>query len=171
MYAVVFEVLPSPEGMSRYLEIAAGLRPRLERIDGFVSVERFRCLDEPRWLLSLSFWRDEAALMQWRMHGEHRAAQAEGRQSVFDDYRLRVLRFGTGGGHGGRMLGLREHDGGIAAGDGRRFAGLADARRQVDLFETGDVPGVRWGEVIRDYGMYERAQAPQSFPAVAARTR
>lgn len=171
MYAVVFEVLPSPAGMQRYLEIAASLRPQLERIDGFLSVERFRSLSESGWLLSLSLWRDEEALMQWRMHGEHHAAQAEGRHAVFDDYRLRVLRFDDGDRRPARALGLREHDGSAGGAYDKRFAGLADARRQIDLFERGDAPGARWGTIIRDYGMRDRAQAPQSFPDVPARAR
>ena len=110
MIAVIFEVTPHPQERGRYLEIAASLRPQLERIDGFVSVERFQSLADPDKLLSLSIWRDEAAVQRWREVGEHRAAQQAGRESVFDDYRLRV-------------------------------AG-----------------------VLRDYGMFDRDQAPQHFP-------
>lgn len=90
MIAVIFEVLPAAEGRDRYLELAAALKPTLEQMDGFISVERFQSLSEPGKLLSLSFWRDEAAVRAWRELDEHRAAQAEGRAGVFADYRLRV---------------------------------------------------------------------------------
>jgi heme-degrading monooxygenase HmoA len=90
MIAVIFEVTPRAGMRERYLDIAAALRPRLDGIDGFVSIERFESLSTPGKILSLSFWRDEAAVAAWRGLGEHRAAQAEGRASVFQDYRLRI---------------------------------------------------------------------------------
>lgn len=90
-----------------YLDIAASLRPLLEQVDGFISIERFESLSEPGKILSLSVFRDEAAVARWRALEQHREAQASGRGGIFRDYRLRV-------------------------------AG-----------------------VIRDYGMTERAQAPQ----------
>ena len=105
MIAVIFEVWPARR--EQYLDIAAELRPRLQEIDGFISVERFESLTEPGKMLSLSFFRDEEAVKAWRNVAEHRAAQAKGRTGIFQDYRLRI-------------------------------AG-----------------------VIRDYGMNDRAQAPQ----------
>lgn len=107
MIAVIFEVWPAPGRKQEYLDLAAGLRPLLEQIDGFISIERFESLSEPGKILSLSVFRDEAAVERWRQLEQHRNAQARGRGGVFRDYRLRV-------------------------------AG-----------------------VIRDYGMNERAQAPQ----------
>lgn len=106
MIAVIFEVLPADGCRQDYLDIAAGLRPLLDGIDGFLSIERFESLAEPGKLLSLSFWRDERAVAAWRRLEAHRMAQREGRRRVFRDYRLRVA------------------------------------------------------EVVRDYGMDERAQAP-----------
>ncbi|MFV0245087.1 MAG: antibiotic biosynthesis monooxygenase family protein [Qingshengfaniella sp.] len=90
MIAVIFEVEPAEGAMDRYLEIAAGLRAELEQIDGFISVERFQSLTAPGKLLSLSFFRDEAAVQAWRNLALHRAAQTEGRGGVFAGYRLRV---------------------------------------------------------------------------------
>ncbi len=90
MIAVIFEVWPAPGHTQTYLDLAASLRPELEAIDGFVSVERFRSLAEPGKLLSLSFWRDEAAVCAWRNGAAHRATQAKGRAGVFADYRLRI---------------------------------------------------------------------------------
>lgn len=112
MIAVIFEVEIAAGQKEAYLETAAALRPLLEEIDGFVSIERFQSLSSPDKLLSLSFWRDEAAVQRWRQLAEHRSAQARGRAGVFADYRLRV-------------------------------AG-----------------------VIRDYGMAERAEAPQDSRGV-----
>jgi heme-degrading monooxygenase HmoA len=90
MIAVIFEVWPRTEHRHAYLEIAASLREQLEAVDGFISVERFESLSEPGKLLSLSFWRDEAAVAAWRNLAAHRAAQARGRSEIFADYRLRV---------------------------------------------------------------------------------
>jgi heme-degrading monooxygenase HmoA len=90
MIAVIFEVWPADGRRQSYLEHASRLRPELEKIDGFISVERFQSLTDPDKMLSLSFWRDEAAVARWRNHVEHRATQAAGRAGVFRDYRLRV---------------------------------------------------------------------------------
>ena len=92
MYAVIFDVYPKPERYDDYLALAGMLRPDLEEIDGFLSVERFAARGRPGWILSLSLWRDEAALVRWRTHGRHREAQERGRREIFQDYRLRVGR-------------------------------------------------------------------------------
>jgi heme-degrading monooxygenase HmoA len=90
MIAVIFEAQPHPGRRDAYLDAAARLRPLLEKIDGFVSIERFESLTTPGRILSLSFWRDEEAVRAWRNVEEHRRIQAAGRQSIFADYRLRV---------------------------------------------------------------------------------
>ena len=110
MYAVIFEVEPEPDRLQDYLDIAARLRPQLEQIDGFISIERFKSLSQDGKILSLSFWRDQDAIARWRQQGQHHAAQRAGRDRIFRDYRIRVA------------------------------------------------------AVVRDYGMYERAQAPQPMP-------
>ena len=114
MHAVIFEVEPEPARRQDYLDIAARLRPELEGIDGFISVERFQSLTTPDKILSLSFWRDESAVVRWRRQEEHRAAQRAGRTGIFRTYRLRVA------------------------------------------------------AVVRDYGMDERAEAPQPPPESVA---
>lgn len=90
MIAVIFEVFPAPGARTKYLDIAAEMRPLLEEVDGFISVERFQSLTDPKKMLSLSFFRDEAAVEAWRNLSAHRGAQAAGRAGVFSDYRLRV---------------------------------------------------------------------------------
>ena len=106
MIAVIFEVDVPAGAKGEYLDWTAELRPLLSEIDGFLSIERFQSLTTPGRLLSLSFWRDEAAVARWRALPEHRRAQTAGRDHVFAGYRLRVA------------------------------------------------------EVLRDYGMTERAEAP-----------
>jgi heme-degrading monooxygenase HmoA len=88
--AVLFEVWPAKGETNGYLDLAAALKEDLYAIDGFISVERFQSLSEPRKLLSLSFFRDEAAVAAWRNRPGHRATQKRGRSGVFTDYRLRV---------------------------------------------------------------------------------
>ena len=90
MIAVIFEVWPAQGHTQDYLDLAAALRGELERMDGFISVERFQSITEPGKLLSLSIWRDEDAVRAWRNTAEHRATQARGRGGVFANYRLRV---------------------------------------------------------------------------------
>ena len=112
MIAVIFEVFPKSDQKDAYLAMAAEMKTLVDQIDGFVSVERFESLTTPGKLLSLSLWRDEAALEEWRKLTRHRAAQKAGREVMFDDYRLRVA------------------------------------------------------AVIRDYGMTERAEAPEDSRAL-----
>ncbi|MGD1876205.1 MAG: antibiotic biosynthesis monooxygenase family protein [Kiloniellaceae bacterium] len=90
MHVVIFEVLPKPGCRDAYLDIAAALKPELAKIDGFISIERFASLTEEGKVLSLSFWRDEAAVIRWREHAEHQVAQGRGRHELFADYRIRV---------------------------------------------------------------------------------
>lgn len=112
MIAVIFEVIPAPGRKQEYLDLAAELRPALEKMDGFISIERFESLTNEGKVLSLSVWRDEDAVKRWRQLESHRAAQAKGRGGIFADYRLRVA------------------------------------------------------SVIRDYGMFEREQAPADSRAI-----
>ena len=90
MLAVIFEVSIAEGRKEEYLDIAGKLKPQLETIDGFISIERFTSLSEEGKLLSLSFWRDEEAIKAWRNLESHRFAQEKGRGGVFEDYRLRV---------------------------------------------------------------------------------
>jgi len=90
MIAVIFEVLPADGRKQEYLDLAASLRPEFEKLDGFISIERFASLTDENKILSLSFWRDEDAVKRWRNFAGHREAQVRGRGGVFADYRLRV---------------------------------------------------------------------------------
>jgi heme-degrading monooxygenase HmoA len=101
--AVIFEVQPAEGRRDAYLGIAAKLRPLLDGIDGFISIERFQSLADPNRILSLSFWRDEDAVKAWRNTEEHRQAQQAGRGGIFAGYRLRIA-------HVVRDYGLTERD-------------------------------------------------------------
>ena len=90
MIAVIFEVTPREGERQPYLDLAAEMRPLAEAVDGFISVERFESLTTPGKLLSLSIWRDEAALDEWRRLEKHREMQSLGRNRLFSGYRLRI---------------------------------------------------------------------------------
>jgi heme-degrading monooxygenase HmoA len=90
MIAVIFEVVPFLGERHKYLDLAGELRAELESMDGFVSIERFESLTEKGKILSVSFWRDEAAVQAWRNTMEHRRTQAKGRAKIFADYHLRI---------------------------------------------------------------------------------
>jgi heme-degrading monooxygenase HmoA len=124
MFAVVFEVNPKPEQWDAYLSYARSLRPELERIDGFIDNERFSSLHRPGWMLSLSIWRDEKAVVRWRTMARHHEIQHKGRTEVFRDYRLRV--------------GEITADNRVPAGEslpGQRFDETADAAKLIGLTE------------------------------------
>ncbi len=90
MIAVIFEVLPAKGKKEEYLNVASQLKTQLQDIDGFISIERFSSLSEEGKILSLSFWRDEKAVTEWRNLESHRIAQSQGRNGIFANYRLRV---------------------------------------------------------------------------------
>ena len=91
MFSVLFEVHPKPDRWEAYLAYAKMLRPDLERIDGFVDNIRYRSLTRPGWILSLSGWRDEKALVRWRTQATHHTqGQTRGRFEIFANYHLRV---------------------------------------------------------------------------------
>jgi heme-degrading monooxygenase HmoA len=92
MIAVIFELEPTEGRLGEYLDIAAQMRPMLDEIEGFISVERFQSLSDPRRFVSLSFFKDEEAIIRWRNLDAHRRAQAQGRKGIFDHYRLRIAR-------------------------------------------------------------------------------
>lgn len=116
MFAVLFEVRPKDDQWDAYLGYARTLRPELERIDGFVTNIRYRSLTREGWLLSLSDWRDEKALIRWRTHARHHEIQEKGRFEVFQDYHLRV---------------------GQVTRDTRLPAGLALHEQRLDVTEAG----------------------------------
>lgn len=90
MIAVLFEADVAAGGQARYLQLAAELKPQLAEIDGFIAIERFQSLTTEGKILSLSWWRDESAVLAWKQNVLHQAAQAEGRRSIFSFYRIRV---------------------------------------------------------------------------------
>lgn len=90
MIAVIFEVTPKAEGKALYFEMAQVLRNALNQIDGFISVERFQSLSNQDRFLSLSFWQNETAVMQWKEYFEHQAAQNKGKEELFSHFRIRV---------------------------------------------------------------------------------
>ena len=103
MIAVIFEVEPAEGRKDEYLDIAAAMRPLAESVDGFISVERFQSLTDPKKILSLSFFEDEEAIERWRNLPQHRTAQAKGRAGIFAGYRLRIA-------HVIRDYGLKDRD-------------------------------------------------------------
>ena len=221
MFAVVFEVHPAPGRKAEYLALAKRLKPSLEAIEGFIDNERFESRRREGWVLSLSTWRDEKAVVRWRSHGEHHRVQEQGRSGIFSDYHLRVCevmadthpprdqqvieqRLDTTETGSAKALAITE----VSPTPEARFAahpqlltsrlGLdasTEGLLEYDAFESITNPGkmllltswrtaadaVRWtpsafagvAELrhrcvrnVRDYGLFERREAPQYFPEV-----
>jgi heme-degrading monooxygenase HmoA len=226
MFAVLFEVHPKPEQWDAYLGLGKMLKPELEQIDGFIDNIRYRSLRREGWLLSLSGWRDEKALVRWRTQARHHVVQEKGRSDIFLDYHLRIgqLTHDTRvpAGHALHEQRLDETETGDATTitliDAKRppewvnatspdevakWLGLApeteclivwdvfDAvltpgdiillaswrdRAAADAFEAAvslqDGARLRRVRVVRDYGMFDRREAPQFYPdAKGAETR
>ncbi|MEX3019726.1 antibiotic biosynthesis monooxygenase [Kluyvera sp. STS39-E] len=91
MIAVIFEAITQPEQQSRYLELAAELKPELSHVAGFIAIERFQSLSQEGKVLSLSWWEDEASVIEWKRNMHHQAAQQEGKETIFAHYRIRVV--------------------------------------------------------------------------------
>ena len=211
MFAVLFEVQPKAEKWDEYLGVARMLKPELEAIDGFIENIRYRSLTRPGWLLSLSIWRDEKALVRWRTQAVHHGAQEKGRFEIFGDYHLRVGELEGSGSTERRdatevgagtvvalldaqrpaewlketppneiavSLGLRVDDAGLVAWDvfdailspGNAMLMItARDHRAAESVSPGDGVRLRRVRILRDYGMFDRREAPQYYPEVARR--
>jgi heme-degrading monooxygenase HmoA len=212
LFAVVFEVKPDAAHADEYLKIAGSLRPALEKIPGFLENERFRSRSRNGYLLSLSLWENEKAIVHWRTLEQHHAAQVRGRQEVLDDYRIRVGEITrVAGTHANRSVGWVRQDrtevceavaltiiDGTLATTSALWPFAEDARsRSVDgdVFDHISTQGrtailMSWRSeqeaedfandairrndaeasvyairVVRDYGMKDRREAPQYYPA------
>jgi len=127
MFAVIFEVTPRKQRFNDYLDLAKSLRPQLDAIDGFIDIDRFASRRSEGRVLSLSIWRDEKAVVRWRTHAAHHAAQEKGRFEVFEDYRLRV---------------------GEITADSAPPPGLAVAQQRFDETESGDAKVMTITEMV-----------------------
>ena len=225
MFSVIFEVHPRPDRWDAYLGYAKLLRPELEQIEGFVDNIRYRSLTRDGWILSLSGWRDEKALVRWRTRARHHEVQEKGRSEVFLDYHLRVgqvtqdtrLPDGyalheqrmdeTETGEGttvtlidakrplewvksanaddvARRLGLSPNASGLVSWDvfdavltpgdimlltsWRDHAAAETFERAVSLQDGARLRRIR---IVRDYGMFDRREAPQYYPDVESPAR
>jgi len=222
MFSVIFEVHPKPEQWDGYLGLGRMLKPEVESIEGFIDNIRYRSLRREGWLLSLSIWRDEKALVRWRTQARHHLVQERGRSEIFLDYHLRIGELTADSrapaGHAlqqqrldetqagdattvtlidakrspqwlaqsaedaARSLGLRPHAPGLVAWDlfdavltpgdvilllSWRDLGAAEAfERAASLPDGARLRRVR---VVRDYGMFDRREAPQFYPDAPGR--
>ncbi len=198
MFAVLFEVQPKTEQWDAYLGYAKALRPDLETMPGFVENIRYASLTRPGWVLSLSTWADEAALARWRSHEHHHAIQEKGRAQVFRDYRLHVgeivetpaaitlidakrppawakatapesiaasLSLPASG-----LVGWDIFDAVLTPGDVILMLTWRD-QDAAEAFKPALPVGARLRHVrvVRDYGMFDRREAPQHFPDVSGK--
>lgn len=90
MIVVIFEVQFREGEREDYFKLAAKLRSDLEKIDGFISGERFESTSTPGKYISISYWRDLESVKEWRNQAEHRDAQDQGRKRIISEYKLRV---------------------------------------------------------------------------------
>lgn len=194
MHLLLFEVTPFPERRNEYLDIAARLKAELERVGGCRHIERFRNLAHPDKLLSFQLWADEASIVAWRTNVAHQDVQLYGRDKVFEDYRLRVaaiqppendaLEQADAASRGRAVLVMQSgvsylppaHRDGLQV---QSFASLYRADQylhviqptpaqlaRIQALRTADPAHHHLASVTRDYGMFERGEAPQQRPPV-----
>jgi len=220
MFSVIFEVFPKSDQWDAYLGYAKLLRPELERVDGFIDNIRYRSLTRAGWIVSLSGWRDEKALVRWRTQAGHHAVQEKGRTAVFRDYHLRVGQVtrdthlpagqalpeqrldetATGAATQVILIDARRPPEWVAQAGPRAVAdwlglpGEAPRLTGWDVFDAVLTPGdiillMSWRDedaaeafeagarlpegarlrrvrIVRDYGMFDRREAPQYYPDV-----
>ncbi|MEA9600457.1 antibiotic biosynthesis monooxygenase [Polynucleobacter sp. AP-Sanab-80-C2] len=186
-YAVFFDVLPKKGFTGAYFGMAAGLKPIVEKNPGFISVERFENLGQAGWYLSYSQWVDENALGSWRCQHDHHGAQVCGRNLVLEDYRLRVGSEQSSGSDKSCILALVGDFSAVQTATesatksfvnaARLFKGVINPARGIALFDCDFDSALKakaslanqklfdfgFYEVQRDYGMFDRAQAPTAF--------
>ena len=195
MLALFFEVLPKPGHEEHYFRHVAMLRPVLAEHTGMTWLDRFKSLSRDRVILSHQLWEDDAAIARWREDKQHQGSQTAGRYSHFEDYRIRIaevyLRVEQGGPVEQFEPGAAASGGYIVAGHsrGKPLSGLEESFASVNIDDayvgvssvanaeeagrllaglTGD-QNMSWAfaaRMIRDYGMYERDQAPQDYAPV-----
>jgi heme-degrading monooxygenase HmoA len=174
MIGLFFEVTPLEKHAENYFNLAALLRPELERSGGVEFIDRYRSIDRPGIILSHQWWSDEEALVRWRQHTQHRAIQRAGREQHFADYRLRI----------GPLVDPARARSATRAVWASYFDGKPAGPAAGELFESvyrdgtflvlsDKEPGAQPAssdrkafEITRDYGMHDRAEAPQSYPPV-----
>ncbi len=189
--AVFFDVLPKSGFVDAYFAMATGLRAIVEQNSGFISVERFKNLQRPDWYLSFSNWANEESLASWRCQSDHSSAQVCGRSLILEDYRLRVaseVSAETGSAEFSESERITAYIGNFDAIEyavsqikipeltSRLFQGVIDPMRGIALVEfsknqplhlvkhsSNELFDIRCFAVVRDYGMFNRAQAPQQF--------
>ncbi len=193
MIALLFEVTPRSGALDEYLEIAARLRPVLDALGGCLFLDRFRSLARAGTILSFQIWRDEAALTRWRVDPQHHKAQTLGRTRVFADYRIRIAQvvreeardaptwrperlgaYNDPAARAPRFVAIAESQTNALTGAAESFESIYRPGEYAHLFDVGvsdtltlaqlaDARRLRMCEIERDYGMYERAEAPQFY--------
>jgi heme-degrading monooxygenase HmoA len=189
MLALFFEVKPRQGHLDHYFRHVAMLKPELEKHTGLIWIDRFNSLSREDVLLSHQLWEDEAAIIRWREDQHHRGSQTAGREKHFADYRIRIIEvaervaggnqvqsFALSGAATGGWVVAAHGKGGAVGGRGEQFrsvnfedryvtlaAAESDADAAAMLKSMSDDACLAWGitgRIIRDYGMFERAQAP-----------
>jgi heme-degrading monooxygenase HmoA len=174
MIGLFFEVMPLEGHASRYFELAATLRPELERSGGVLFIDRYISTSRSDLILSHQWWETEEALVRWRQHAQHGAIQRAGREQHFRDYRIRIgpAVDASRARSAARTLWVSYHDAEPAGPvDGELFKSAYREGKFLVLSESE--PGAQAQpadrkifEIVRDYTMYDRAEAPQSYPPV-----
>jgi heme-degrading monooxygenase HmoA len=174
MIGLFFEVIPLEGHASRYFELAAALRPELDRSGGVLFIDRYTSVERSGVILSHQWWADEDSLIRWRGHAQHRAIQRAGREQHFQDYRLRIgpAVDPSRAASAARSLFVSYHDAKPATpARGEVFKSVYRDEKYLVVSEhapaTQDAAAESKAfEITRDYTMYDRAEAPQNYPPV-----
>ena len=89
-YSVTFTFRTTGVDMEEYAETAAYLMQKAQKIDGFYGEDAAKT--EGGTSITVSYWRDEETIRQWRDDAEHIAARDIGRKKWYEGLELRVAR-------------------------------------------------------------------------------
>jgi len=159
--AVLFDVLPKPGHVDQYFEMAAQLKPIVQQNPGFLSVERFANRHE--------------VFADYRLRVSAAKAK-EGLSVALNAAHSRELVMLLIGDYEAIQKSLQE--GVLREQASKSYQGVLDPKRGLSVCEFPahtsphpDLMGlsateaidIHWFGVLRDYGMFDRAEAPTQF--------
>ena len=89
-YAVVFCSRRNDDDAEGYAAAAERMLELAARQPGYLGAESAR--DDSGFGITVSYWRDEAAIRAWKHQAEHAATRAHGRSHWYDHFELRVAK-------------------------------------------------------------------------------
>ncbi|MCH8252897.1 MAG: antibiotic biosynthesis monooxygenase [Planctomycetes bacterium] len=89
-YAVIFSAKRTNRDEPQYDEMVQRMLALATQQPGFIGFESTHGAEG--FEITVSYWRDIPSIRGWRQHADHLVAQAKGRSTWYERYRVRVCR-------------------------------------------------------------------------------